>query len=741
MSRRHNRDKKNRKSSNDPQSKTEQPGSTRRRSAQTYSEQLIITGRVKRNADGFGFLIPDNKDQVDVYLPRFTMTGIMTDDIVEAKCKTERDDRFSGEVTKVIKRAATQVVGKYKHDLIDGSGKILDDSKAWGGDMIVPREYVHGAREGDMVALKIKHFPGDPEGFIGEVIEVIGQYGDPLHDTKQVLYENHVPIEFSREALRVAEALPSEVFEKEWAGRRDLRNKKFVTIDGSTARDFDDAVYGEKEADGYRIWVAIADVSHYVIEGSPLDREAYDRGTSVYFPDMVVPMLPEKLSNGLCSLNPNLPRLAMVAEMHLDQSGTVLETQIYEAVFMSHHRLIYGEVEDMINGRPNPKFQNVYNDLMLLGDVAKILMAKRFREGSLDLEIPEAQLIIDAAGVPVDVVRGERLFAHRLIEELMLLANVEVAKFTEKSGYPSLYRIHEEPLAKSLSGLEIMAHNWGVKVRLESKGGMIQKNLMKLLSHVKGKPEEGVLSLLILRSMKQAQYGAANIGHFGLAFPSYTHFTSPIRRYPDLVVHRVLKKILAKQKFSDKGKEEEQKRMETMGVFLSACEQRSNRAERDLESIKRCRFMVKHIGEEFDGIITGVLKFGIFVQLRAYDIDGLVKLETLRGDRYNLDEEKQKLIGRKTGTVISLGDPVRVKVTVADPEERKIDFEWIDQKYAATDNGTTDRPDNQERGKTPPNRSGIRDSRVPKRGGKSEAGPVHPKKDNKNRRNRKAKRS
>jgi len=718
------------RSHNQPQSQPHRP-----------QQQSIVTGRVKRNADGFGFLIPDNPDQVDVYLPRHTMTGVMTDDIVEAKCKREREDRYSGEVLRIIKRSVKQCVGKYRHDPVDGSGKILDDSKAWGIDMIIPREFKNGAREGDLVAVKINSFPGDAQGFIGQVIEVIGQYGDPLHDTKQVLYENHVPIEFSKEALKIADSLPNEVHESEWVGRRDLRQLKFVTIDGATARDFDDAVYGEKDGEGYRIWVAIADVSHYVREGTSLDRDAYDRGTSVYFPDMVVPMLPEKLSNGLCSLNPGIPRLAMVAEIQLNENAKVIDTRIYEAVFKSHHRLIYGEVEDMINGLENPKYQDVFSDLMLLRDVAKILMKNRFQEGSLDLEIPEAQLIIDAAGIPTDVVRGERLFAHRLIEELMLLANVEVAKFIQRSGTPCLYRIHEEPFPKALSGLELMAHNWGVKVRFESKGGMIQKNLMKLLNHVHGKPEENILSLLILRSMKQAQYSAENVGHFGLAFSSYTHFTSPIRRYPDLVVHRVLKKIISKQKLSEKDKEEEQKHMISMGVFLSACEQRANRAERDLEAIKRSRFMQRHIGEEFDGIITGVLKFGIFVQLRAYDIDGLVKIETLRGDRFNLDEQNQKLIGRKTGTIISLGDIVRVRVTSADPEERKIDFEWIDQKHATTDNGKTDRTDTEERGPSASDRGGVRGTRFSKRGGKGEARPVHTKKNNKKGRNRKAKRS
>jgi ribonuclease R len=706
------------------------------------STSATITGRVKRNQDGFGFLIPDDRTHFDVYLPRHTMAGVMTDDIVEVRPKREREDRFSGEVIKIIKHAMTTTVGRYKHQPIDGSGLIIDESKGWGENIKIARENNGSAREGDLVALEILTFPGDKKGFTAKVIEVMGKYGDPLHDSKQVIYESHIPLEFSKLALEITEKLPSEVRESDWRGRKDLRLKKFVTIDGATARDFDDAVYAEKESDGFRVWVAIADVSHYVAEGNALDKDAYERGTSVYFPDMVVPMLPEKLSNGLCSLNPQLDRLAMVAEMKLNSECKVTSTDIYEVVFKSHHRLIYGEVEDMINGHPNSKFENVAGELSLLRDIAKILMRNRFLAGSLDLEIPEAQLVIDAAGVPTDVIRGERLFAHRLIEELMLLANVEVAKFIERHHEPSLYRIHEEPFPNSLKALEIMAHNWGVKVRFEMKAGNanIQKNLMKLLKHVEGKPEANILSMLILRSMKQAQYSSQNLGHFGLAFSTYTHFTSPIRRYPDLVVHRVLKKIISKRQTSEKNQEEATNHMAGMGTFLSACEQRATKAERELKSIKRCRFMQRHVGEEFEGMITGVVKFGIFVQLRAYDIDGLVKLETLHGDRFEYDDEKQKLIGRKTGTVISLGDMVKVRVTRADPEKREIDFEWIDQPHAATNNGKTIRTDNQERGETSPHSGGARNPRVSKRSGAGKAGPVHSKKNNKNRRNRKAKR-
>lgn len=702
------------------------------------AQQSKVIGRVKRNPDGFGFLIPDNPELVDVYLPRHTMFGVMTDDKVEAVCREERDGRYSGEVTSVLVRATTQVVGQFHSKGFSGSGLIRDESKAWGSDIHIAPENTKKAREGELVVIKILTFPDKNTSFTGEVIEVLGVHGDPLLDTKQVLYENRVPVDFSGEALKITNSLPDEVSPHDFQGRKDLRDKKFVTIDGATARDFDDAVYAEVEPGGFRVWVAIADVSHYVKEGTALDRDAYQRGTSVYFPDMVVPMLPEKLSNGLCSLNPHVPRLAMVAEMSLDHQGQVNSTEIYEAVFTSHHRLIYGEVQEMLDGYENPKYGDVLDSLKLMRDIATLLMKKRFREGSLDLEIPEAQLIIDASGMPTDIVRGERIFAHRLIEELMLLANVAVAKFIAQSGRPSLYRIHESPFPDALKSLELMAHNWGLHIRFGS--GMIQKSLMKMLDHVRDKPEEHILNILTLRSMKQAQYSVENKGHFGLAFDCYTHFTSPIRRYPDLVVHRVLKKIISKRGYIEKNRDDEHDHMATMGVFLSACEQRANQAERDLMAIKRCRFVQRHVGDVLDGMVTGVQKFGIFVQLRAYDIDGLVKIETLRNDRYSWDEQNQRLIGKRTRTVISLGDLVQVKVLRADPEARQIDFEWMEREHAPDLDRKTDRTDLQERGETPPDRRGFRKARFSQRPGAGKAGTVHPQKNHKKSRNRKNKR-
>lgn len=636
----------------------------------------VITGTIKRHADGFGFLIPDDPEYVDVYVPRQHMTGVMGDDQIEIQCHEERMGRFSGRVLRILKRSFTQVVGRYSITGDGGNGVILDDGKAWGENIVIDQRDTKGAKHGQLVVVHILSYPGDPTGFRGEVVDILGTHGDPALDTKQMIYQHHIPMEFTKRTLEQVQVIPETVTEKDWAGRKDLRSKKLVTIDGATARDFDDAVYAEHDKRGFRLWVAIADVSAYVPVNTDLDKDAYSRGTSVYFPDLVVPMLPEKLSNNLCSLNPHVPRLCMVAEMVLGFTGELLESSFYEAVMESRHRMIYGDVEDIINGFDNPKYADVLTELRLLKDISKILMAKRFREGSLDLEIPESEIILDAMGVPTDVIRGERLFSHRLIEELMLQANVAVAKFIESKNAPSLYRVHESPFEDALKTLEVMAHNWGVSQNLRK--GMIQKQLMKLLERVKGRPEEHILSILILRSMKQAEYNVENKGHFGLAFPCYTHFTSPIRRYPDLVVHRILKALI-------KGRDVPYpfEKVASIGTMTSACEQRAAKASRELLAIKRCRFMERHVGQEFEGMVTGVQKFGIFVQLKKYDIDGLIRLDTFTDDHYFFDEANQQYVGRKSKRVLKLGDPARVVVLRSDAEAQEIDFRWLNEGETA----------------------------------------------------------
>lgn len=626
-------------------------------------------GLVKRHPDGFGFFIPDDKTQPDVYIPKNSMTGVMSNDKVLVDVVPEKGtDRYRGDVVKMIARFHKKIVGRFEN-LNNKMGVIRDDSYSWGSDLYIKLEDTMGAKPGELVAAEIITYQTETEKFSGKVVEIIGDSVDPINDIKRVIFSNNIPFEFSAATQKEASQIPHEVFESEFKNRKDLRKLPLITIDGKTAKDFDDAVFTETTNQGFHLYVAIADVSHYVNLGSAIDKDAYERGTSVYFPNFVVPMLPEVLSNELCSLKPNVPRLCLVAEMTIDFSGTVTQSEFYEAVMQSQARVTYGEAQEIVDGKDIEKFNHVKDNILRSADLAKLLMAKRFREGALDLEIPETILEIDASGVPVDVLKTERLFAHRLIEELMLIANIETAKFLASKDIPAIYRVHDEPRAEAIKILQKYLHNFGSQVKFG--GGMLQKKLTKALEEFHGKPEAQVLNILTLRSMSQAKYSTDNIGHFGLGFPFYTHFTSPIRRYPDLIAHRLIKnQILTNSKYRLIPEDE----LTTACNMLSGCEQRSVKAERQLMSIKKARFMEKHIGKEFDGVISSVTKFGMFVLLREFDIDGLVKMENLGNDYFEYNEENLTLIGKRTKQVFAIGDVVQVVVTSANSAVGQIDF-------------------------------------------------------------------
>lgn len=626
-------------------------------------------GTIKRHPDGFGFFIPDDMDQPDVYIPRQSMKGVMGNDRVRVSVEREKGgDRFRGEILEVVQRAVTRVMGQY-HETSPGRGVLLDKSFAWGEDLLVSCPPDIKVQKGELVVVQIEGYPDSPRGFSGRVISVIGDAADPLNDSLRMLHAHQIPHEFSKASMAEANALPPEVTEKDWAGRKDLRKLPIITIDGKTAKDFDDAVFTETSSRGFHLIVAIADVSHYVREGSAIDEDAFLRGTSTYFPNFVAPMLPEKLSNELCSLKPNVPRLALVADMQLDFQGQLLEAEFYEGVIQSQARVTYGEAQEILEGHTPDRFKHVEANIKKCADLAKILMNKRFREGSLDLELPETEIEIDESGNPVDILQSERLFAHRLIEELMLTANVAVAKFFKEHGMEAIYRIHDEPKQEAMMNFTSFLKAFGFKQKLS--GGHLQKKIGGALQFFADHPKSHILNMLALRSLAQAKYSPNNIGHFGLGFADYTHFTSPIRRYPDLIVHRLVKaKLYPRKGYRMMSLDE----LETAGSVLSACEQRSVKAERQIKSIKKARFMATHIGEEFEGLISSVTKFGIFVMLRQFDVDGLVKIEELGGDRYDFDEEKLRLVGRKSGRAFEIGDPIRIQVAKADIDVGQIDF-------------------------------------------------------------------
>lgn len=635
------------------------------------SQATTLTGIVKRHPDGFGFLVPDQAEAPDVYIPRHEMSGVMGNDRVELKLHREPGgNRWRGEIKGILNRAVKRVTGRFEPAGGNGRGILRDHSFAWGSDVIVKNPTNMSVKAGDFVSVDLLTYPDAPEGLTGNLVAVIGNISDPLNDSIRMLHTHNIPHEFSRGALAEAEALPAEVTERDWqgTGRKDIRHLKLITIDGKTAKDFDDAVYVEQKGRGFTLWVAIADVSHYVKPGSKIDGEAYERGTSTYFPNFVAPMLPEKLSNELCSLKPKVPRLSLVAEMDLDIDGQLLGSRFYEAVIQSHARVTYGEAQEVLDGNTPGELKHVENEIKRAGDLAKILMKKRFQEGSLDLEIPETEIEVDDAGQPVDILQSSRLFAHRLIEELMLQANVAVAKEFSRRNVPALYRIHDSPNPEAMANLENYLETLGTKRSLS--GTNLQKKITKALEEFKDHPQEHIINVLTLRSMAQAQYKADNIGHFGLGFADYAHFTSPIRRYPDLIVHRQLKAALRVRGYQQQSFEE----LESVGAFLSACEQRSVKAERQIKAIKKARFMSKLLGQEFQGLVSSVTRFGLFVILRQFDVDGLVRLESLPGDRFEFDEENMRLVGRSSGHVIAVGDLMQIQVAAADTEEGRIDF-------------------------------------------------------------------
>ena len=628
-----------------------------------------VAGVAKRHPEGFGFLIPDQSDQPDLFLSRKEMTGVMTNDRVTAQIQKEkRGKRFFGVDLEIIQRGVTHVVGQiHKHE--NGDFQIYDGFQKWGAILKIPFKKSSDAKEGDLVAVKILKHPSKKSNFTGQVVEIIGDNQDPNTDLKRVLHGHHIPMDFPLEVMNEVHHIPQKVDIKEHKDRKDLRELAFITIDGTTAKDFDDAIHVQQTKKGFCLWVAIADVSYYVRQGSGIDDEAFKRGTSVYLPNFVVPMLPEELSNGICSLKPNLDRLAFVCEMEIGFDGSVSKVHIHEAVICSQARITYGEAQEIIDGHEVHKKEAVQENILQASQLAKILMNKRHKEGSLDLEIPETEVLVNELGQTVDVIKSERVFAHKLIEEMMLIANVSVAKMIQKKKQPSLFRVHSPPDPENIDRLQLFLSQFGSHKKL--RGGHLQKKLTECLQDFKSKPQGIVLSILTLRSMNQAVYDKNNIGHFGLGFSHYTHFTSPIRRYPDLIIHRILKKLFTS---SPSGLLYSEEDLGSFGSVLSGTEQRAVKAERQVVSIKKARFLENKIGKSFSGIVSGVTRFGVFVLLRQFDIDGLVKLEFLGNEFFEFHEENLMLTGQKTGKIYKLGDPVNIIVAAVDTVDGKIDF-------------------------------------------------------------------
>jgi ribonuclease R len=631
----------------------------------------LIKGRVVGHPDGFGFLRPeDGRD--DLFLEPRQMHKVLHGDLVLARVTgVDRRGRLEAGIVEVLERANTKVVGRLFIE--HGVAFIVAENKRISQDILLMPESLDGAKVGQVVVAEIVEQPTRNAEPIGRIVEVLGNYADPGMEIEIALRKHDLPYEWPRAALDQAKKLPKTVAAKDLKGRKDLRKLPFVTIDGETAKDFDDAVYCEAKGKGFQLWVAIADVSHYVRPGDALDREAYNRGNSVYFPRRVIPMLPEELSNELCSLRPEVDRLVMVCEMEVTAGGVVRHYEFYPGVIHSHERMTYTKVAAMVEGREKsrPEIEDLYR-------VFKALLVARQKRGAIDFETVETQMIFDAQGKIERIVPVHRNDAHRLIEECMLAANVSASDFLEKNRQPTLYRVHKGPTPEKLEALRSMLKDFALTL-----GGGEEpqaKDYAELLKRIKDKPYAGILQTVMLRSLSQAVYSPENVGHFGLAYDAYAHFTSPIRRYPDLLVHRAIKGVLKGERYAAGD-------LAHIGVHCSETERRADDATRDVEAWLKSYYMQDHVGSIYDGTISGVTNFGIFVTLDELYVDGLVHISDLGQDYFQFDGAKHMLRGERSGVRYQLGGRVRVKVVRVSLEQAKIDFTLVTEKDEAPQTG------------------------------------------------------
>ena len=643
----------------------------------------------RSNERGFGFVTVEGEDS-DVFISRDDTFFALEGDKVEIDITNSgdplEDQAPEGKVVRIIERSMTQVVGIFTlftpseqqetglYGVVTPKDKKLNRYKVFvAAEGILPED-------GSVVSVEITHYPevGYTNSFEGLVKQVIGHKNDPGMDILSIVLQLGIPTDFDEATLKQAEELPGEVLESELVNRVDLRQETIVTIDGAEAKDLDDAVRVEKLANGnYFLGVYIADVSHYVTENSPLDAEASDRATSVYLTDRVIPMLPRKLSNGICSLNPDVDRLAMACEMEINSDGDVLSHDIFETVIHSTARMTYDEVNEILentNQETISKYEKIVPMFHLMNELHIILEKKRADRGAISFEDREAYIVVDEEGHPIDIKLRKRKAAERLIESFMLAANETVAKTYTDRQLPFIYRIHEHPKEEKVQRFLEFMTNFGIMVK-GKKDAVSPKELQRVLDQVSGRAEEPVVSMMLLRSMQQAKYAEDPVGHYGLAADDYTHFTSPIRRYPDLIVHRLIKEY-ATGKVSDKIKQKWEDLIPDIADHSSKMERRAVEAERETDKLKKTEFMEDKVDEEFDGIITSITKFGMFIEL-PNTIEGLVHVNQLKDDYYHFIESHMALVGERTGKVYKIGQKVHVKLTKADVDTREIDFELL----------------------------------------------------------------
>lgn len=652
----------------------------------TPEKSGFLKGTLKVNRKGFGFLTYD-PDKQDLFIPENAMNGAIDGDLVLAKNlgidpnfnDSYREPRAEGEIIRVLKRKREHVVGTFRSPS-QYVAYVIPDDKLIPSEIIVPEGKRLNALDGHKVIVKlIPSLKGDK--LQGEITEILGDADAPGMDIISIVRKHGLSEKFPEEVLREADAIPDKISEEEIKSRRDLRDRTTVTIDGEDAKDLDDAVSVEQLENGnIRLGVHIADVSYYVREGSALDKEAYERGTSVYLVDRVIPMLPKRLSNGICSLNPKVDRLTLSCDIEIDGQGNFVAHDIYESVIRTKERMTYSDVKKILVDQDEElleKYRSLAEDFRLMGRLSEILNKRRMRKGSIDFNLEETKIIVDAQGKPVEIKKRSRTVAEKLIEEFMLAANEVVAEHYHHLDVPFVYRVHDTPDSEKLQTFYQFVARFGHSVKGKPET-VKPKALQDLLLKISGTPEETILSTIMLRSMKQAKYDTSCTGHFGLAAKFYSHFTSPIRRYPDLLIHRVIREIIEKGSLSTERSEELRTFLSDAAHHSSIQERIAIDAERETNDLKKAEYMQQHIGEEFDGIIGSVTSFGLFVTLPD-TIEGLVHIRTLQDDYYNFDQNSYALIGERTANVYSLGDAVRIKVSGVNMEERKIDFTLLKQ--------------------------------------------------------------
>ncbi|PNZ44517.1 ribonuclease R [Staphylococcus simulans] len=652
----------------------------KRKGNQKNMKDNLVKGTLSQNKKGFAFLRPEDEDMEDIFIPPTKINRAMDGDTVIVEVQPSRGDfkgKVEGEVKSIEKHSITQVVGTYTEGR--HFGFVIPDDKRIMQDIFIPKGQSLGAVEGHKVLVQISKYAEGNDNPEGHVSAILGHKNDPGVDILSIIYQHGIEIEFPDEVLKEAEAVPEYIEPSELEGRKDLSDELTITIDGADAKDLDDAIALKKLKNGNtQLTVSIADVSHYVKEDSALDKEAYDRGTSVYLVDRVIPMIPHRLSNGICSLNPNVDRLTLSCRMEINSDGKVVKHEIFDSVIQSDHRMTYDEVNQIITDHDEnvrAQYPDVTPMLDLAKELSETLIQMRKRRGEIDFDIDEAQVIVNEEGIPVDVKMRERGEGERLIESFMLAANETVAEHFNKMEVPFIYRVHEQPKSDRLTQFFEFITNFGILVRGTGED-VSPSTLQEIHEKVKGLPEQTVVSTMMLRSMQQARYEDVNLGHFGLSADYYTHFTSPIRRYPDLVVHRLIRKYLIEDSMSGKELRKWEDKLPEIAEHTSNRERRAIEAERDTDELKKAEFMLQHIGEEFEGIVSSVANFGMFVEL-PNTVEGMVHVSSMTDDYYQFAEGQMAMIGERTGNVFRIGDTVKIKVVNVDVDQRMIDFQIV----------------------------------------------------------------